>query len=242
MEPSERPSERVEAKGGWVALGYFAVYMAYLFWRPENEAMHWVTLVAAPFAIAWVSLRRGRSAGGRPAGFRATLASLGLRRGNLTRGLGWALLVGAAITVFQAFGSGRAAEIQALFRSGRALWLLPLTFTLMLFLAGFTEEVFFRGFIQTRVEALTGSRWGAVIVVALLFGFYHLPYAYLNPAWPSHGDWGAAWVAAMGQGVPGGLILGALYVVSRGNLLACVVLHSLINAAPAMTMIHFGGG
>jgi membrane protease YdiL (CAAX protease family) len=45
----------------------------------------------------------------------------------------------------------------------------------------------------------------------------------------------------MGNGVPGGLVLGALYVVSRGNLLACVVLHSLINAAPAMTMIHFGG-
>ena len=28
--------------------------------------------------------------------------------------------------------------------------------------------------------------------------------------------------------------------VSRCNLLACVVLHSLINVAPAMTMIHFG--
>lgn len=230
MEPNGRPSARVQARDGWVALGYFALYMAYLFRRPENEAMHWVTLVAVPLAIAWVSLRRG------------VFASLGLRRRSLATGLGWALLAGAAITVFQAFGSANAAEIQALFRSGRALWLLPLTFTLMLFLAGFTEELFFRGFLQTRVEALTGSRWGAVLVVALLFGFYHLPYAYLNPSWPSYGDWGAAWVAALGQGVPGGLILGALYVVSRGNLLACVVLHSLINAAPAMTMIHFGGG
>ncbi len=82
----------------------------------------------------------------------------------------------------------------------------------------------------------------AVLITAILFGLYHLPYAYLNPQWPSYGEWGAAWGAALGNGIPGGLILGGLYVISRGNLLACVLLHSLINAAPAMTMIRFAGG
>jgi hypothetical protein len=139
------------------------------------------------------------------------------------------------------FFGGQADAIQDLIRTGRAVWLFPMTFLLMVALAGFTEEVMFRGYLQTRVETLLDSRWWAVVVTSVLFGLYHLPYAYMNPRWPSHGDWGAAWIAAMGNGVPGGLVLGALYVVSRGNLLACVVLHSLINAAPAMTMIHFGG-
>jgi membrane protease YdiL (CAAX protease family) len=170
------------------------------------------------------------------------LGTLGFRRGNLTRGLVWAVVLGLAISVLQVWGSERAAAVQELIVSGRALFLFPLTFALMLMTAGFTEEVFFRGFLQTRVAVLIKSKWLAVLVVALLFGVYHLPYAYLNPRWPSTGDWGLAWTAALGNGVPGGLILGALYVLTRGNTLACVVLHSLINAVPAMTMIRFSGG
>lgn len=234
MRNESRPSAVVFPRDGYVALGYFALYLAYLFWRPEGEALHWVTLVAVPFGIAFLSLPGDRR------GVREAAASLGARRGNLTTGLQWALGVGALITMFQVFGGSYAAEIQELVRSGRALWLFPLTFLLMLATAGFTEEVFFRGFLQTRLERLTGSRWAGVVVVAALFGLYHLPYAYLHPSWPSHGDWGAAWVAALGQGVPGGLVLGALYVVSRGNVVACIVLHAFINAAPVMTMVRFG--
>ncbi len=82
------------------------------------------------------------------------------------------------------------------------------------------------------------------MVTPILFGIYHVPYAYLNPNWPSAGDWGAAWLAALGQGIPGGLILGGMYLWSRQNLFASVVLHSLINAIPGMAMIRFsvGGG
>ena len=77
--------------------------------------------------------------------------------------------------------------------------------------------------------------------MALLFGVYHLPYAYFNPFWPSAGDWSAAWVAALGNGVPGGLVLGTLYVKSNRNLVPCIVLHSMIGAFPAMTLLKFGG-
>jgi membrane protease YdiL (CAAX protease family) len=88
------------------------------------------------------------------------------------------------------------------------------------------------------------SRVAALVVTPILFGIYHVPYAYLNPNWPSAGDWGAAWLAALGQGIPGGLILGGMYLWSRQNLFASVVLHSLINAIPVMAMIRFsvGGG
>ena len=106
---------------------------------------------------------------------------------------------------------------------------------------GAVRHLHLLGFLQTRLEVLTRSRVAAVILASICFGLYHLPYAYFNPAWPSAGDWGAAWISAMGQGVPGGLLLGTLYLVSRRNVLACAVLHSLINALPAMTMIRMGG-
>ena len=214
MHTVREPDHRPTARNGWIGLAYYLAYLAWLFRRPENEAAHWLTMVLIPLAIAWLALPRGTR------GLRAALASVGLRRGNLRRGVGWALLVGVLFTVFQVFAGGHAEAIQALFRSGRAFWLLPFSFAMMLVLAGFTEEFLFRGFIQTRLEALFRSRWAAVLVTAFLFGVYHLPYAYLNPRWPSHGEWGAAWTAALGNGMPGGLVLGALYVVSRGNLLA----------------------
>lgn len=236
MEPVGRPSERLVARDGWIALAYFSVYLGYLFWRQETELAHWLTMVMVPLAIAYASVPPGER------GLGAALATLGLRRGNLGNGVWWALLGGALITAFQVFFGGRAEEIQKLIRSGRALWLFPISFVLMLAMAGFTEEVLFRGFLQTRLEKLLRSRWAAAAGAALLFGVYHLPYAYSNPRWPSHGDWGEAWRAALGNGVPGGLVLGAVYVASRGNLLACVLLHSLINAAPVMTMLHFRGG
>jgi membrane protease YdiL (CAAX protease family) len=136
---------------------------------------------------------------------------------------------------------GNRQEILALVESGRALWLYPLMLLLMFGMAGFTEEFFFRGFLQTRLEVLTRSPWTAIAIVTVMFSLYHVPYAYLNPMWPSAGDWGLAWQAAFSNGVPGGLVLGALYTLSGRNLVPCIVLHSMINAAPAMTLIKFGG-
>ena len=74
----------------------------------------------------------------------------------------------------------------------------------MLLTAGFTEEVFFRGCLQTRSIAQAGSRLAGLLGSAAL------------------------------------LMVGGLYLVSRGNLLACVVLHAGINAAGAMTMNKVG--
>jgi membrane protease YdiL (CAAX protease family) len=41
----------------------------------------------------------------------------------------------------------------------------------------------------------------------------------------------------MGQGVAGGLILGFVFVRARGNLLAPVLVHALINSVPGMVLI-----
>ena len=76
---------------------------------------------------------------------------------------------------------GQRREILALIESGQALWLYPLMLLLMFLMAGFTEEFFFRGFLQTRIEGLTSSPWTAVAIVAVLFSVYHLPCAFFNP-------------------------------------------------------------
>ena len=99
-----------------------------------------------------------------------------------------AVLLGVAFSVMQAMGgSEHAQEIREVLRSGRVFVALPVALLAMMLTAGFTEEFFFRGFLQNRLEQLTSSRVAAVVLASLAFGVYHLPYAYLNPNWPSAG-------------------------------------------------------
>ena len=220
----------------WVAVPYFALYLAYLFWNPESEFFHWATLVVLPLLLVVLLQDRG------PNRFSRAFASFGLSKHGLWRGAVVAVGLSVVACLFQLRFSRYSDEIWAIIRSGHVFYLLPLVFLLLMLTAGFTEEFFFRGFLQTRLELLLRSKWLALIVASFCFGLYHVPYAYLNPNWPSSGDFGAALMSAMGQGVPGGLILGGLYIGSNRNLLPCVIVHSSINALPAMTLIRFGGG
>jgi membrane protease YdiL (CAAX protease family) len=185
-----------EPRGPWLASVYFVVYLAYLFWRPEGELKHWVTLVIIPWVmVTFLYLRGGES-------IREVWGSFGLRRGGLLRGMGATLILGVVLGLVQVSLSRSGPAFLEAVSTGRALYMFPLAFVLMLLTAGFTEEFFFRGFLQTRLESLTRSRWLGLLLASVLFGLYHLPYAYLNPHWPSHGDRGAAVGAALGQAFP----------------------------------------
>ena len=184
------PAEDVtweEARPGdiesWLALIYFGLYLPYLFWSREGELGHWGTMVLLPLLLV-LAFNRGVE---RPVV--SALGSFGLRRGNLRTGLGVTILLGVVLGLVQVFFSRSGPQVLEAARNGSALYLFPLAFLLMLLLAGFTEEFFFRGFLQTRLEALSGSKWVALLVTAFWFGVYHLPYAYFNPHWPSAGDW-----------------------------------------------------
>jgi membrane protease YdiL (CAAX protease family) len=172
---------------------------------------------------------------------KATLSAVGLERGRSTNGILWAILIGLALSGLQLVLSRNKDVIWGLIVSGKALILFPLTLIIMLLTAGFTEEFFFRGVLQTRMQCLFKSKVVAVVVTSLLFGLYHLPYAYLNPRWPSHGNWPEAFGAAFGQGVPMGLILGTLYVRTKNNLVACIFVHALINSLPGMLIVKIRG-
>jgi len=52
----------------------------------------------------------------------------------------------------------------------RAILIFPLTFVLMALTAGFTEEFFFRGVLQTRLARALRSRAAGVVAAAQLFG------------------------------------------------------------------------
>ena len=54
------------------------------------------------------------------------------------------------------------------------LWLLAALAVLSFCSAGFTEEMFYRILLQTRLERVLG-RWNAIAAGALLFGLFHLP-------------------------------------------------------------------
>ena len=219
------------------AVAYFALYLAFSFWSPGSEMRNYLTLVAVPLLLV-VLLRSGDPIHRRPS---PVLASFGLRRGNLKTGVAAAVVLGLLLGLFQLTQRSAGPELWELIRTGKALYLFPLAAIFGLLTAGFTEEFFFRGFLQTRVEQLAGSPWIAVLVVTVAFGLYHVPFAYLNPHWPTVGDFPAALRLGMVEGGLGGLILGAAYVLWKRNLLACIVLHGMIDAVPITTMIKFGG-
>ncbi|MGA7270851.1 MAG: CPBP family intramembrane glutamic endopeptidase [Acidimicrobiia bacterium] len=228
----ERDGRRIEAL---YALVYYVVYVGYLGIHQESEFWHWVTLVILPFWL--ISLLQRRRSG--QWSLKAGLGTVGLRRGNLARGLIWVLPSGLAISLgLQLIFSSNSQEFIDIMTSPRVLYLAPLTFLLLTVTAGFTEEFFFRGIIQTRLSELLGSRVLAVLAVSVLFALYHLPYAYLNPAWPSHGDFGAAVGAAMFNGAFGGVVIGFVYALANGNLMAAVIAHSLIDLLPAMALFQ----
>ena len=93
--------------------------------------------------------------------------------------------------------------------------------------AAIGEELVFRGFLLTRLEALLGGGRMAlaagVVVQALLFG-------------AAHGSQGLGGVILTGVT---GVMLGLVYVVSRRSLLACMLLHALVDTV-SLTAVFLG--
>jgi membrane protease YdiL (CAAX protease family) len=208
---------------------YFALYLAYLFVNPEGEFLHWLTLVLLPLiALAWIGPDR------RP---RPLLRSIGLDPSRATRGIGLTLLLGAAFQVIQFLNVKQRGEFLAVLERPFG-FLLPVGgFLLLLGTVATTEEVFFRGIMQSRLAALWHNQMLALMLTTVAFALYHVPYAYLNPAWPSAGDLPAAVRLAAVNGLVGGLALGTVYWRSGGNLVAAIVLHALIDLVPVTRLM-----
>jgi len=230
----EAGRRRTAGRDGLLVLAYYGLFMVYNSAVRESELLHWVTFVLLPLAFGYVVVRH-RQRGG----LCEVLESVGLRRGNLMRGVPLAVLLGVALRLLQLLVSNRSAAIWEMVVSGRIILYLPLTLGLLFLTAGFTEEFFFRGVLQTRLAVWWQREVPALLVAAALFGFYHFPYAYLLASSPSRGELGAA-LGECAYGAVAGVIFGVVYWRSRRNLLAAVTVHVLINALPSTTMVHFG--
>ena len=97
------------------------------------------------------------------------------------------------------------------FNDWRTVWpLLAIAIT-----SGVGEEVLLRGIVFRLVEKLGGT-WIALAVSAAIFGAAHL----FNPA--------ASWVAAVAIAIEAGILLGAIYMLTR-RLWAAIGLHAAWN-------------
>ena len=237
---SSETIDRVAYEGNnlqFIFIAYTLIYIGSLFFRLENEAEHWPTMVLIPLAILLLVQRQSTL----KTTAIALIRTLGLSLDGLRKGFLVGAAVGIPMSVFQLYYSERSDSIFAILGSSKVFIVLPMTFVLMLFTAGFTEEFLFRGVLQNAIGRLVKSNILTVLMSSLVFGLYHLPYAYLHPNWPSHGDLAWAFRSAMGQGMIGGIIFGGIYVGTKRNLWATVFAHTFVNLLPAMTMLKMGG-
>jgi membrane protease YdiL (CAAX protease family) len=224
--PSGRAS-RVEAA---FATGYFCLYLGYLFVHPESELLHWLSLVLLPLA--------GLAAVGRYASPRALLNSIGLDWKRARNGWLSVLLFGTAFQILQFLNVRQREEILGILQQPFGVLLPVAAFGLLMVTVATTEEVFFRGVLQTRLAIYFRSDLAGLALTTIAFTLYHVPYAYLKPSWPSAGDLSQAFQLAAANGVIGGLALGVVYWRSRRNLLAPMLLHALIDLIPATRLVH----
>jgi membrane protease YdiL (CAAX protease family) len=148
-----------------------------------------------------------------------------------------AMVLVLVLQIVQLMNRHQRAALDPILSSTHALWIVPAAFLFVMVTAAFTEEVFFRGLIQRSVARKANSDVAGVLVATIAFSLYHVPYAYLNPAWPSAGDMVHAVQLSFVNGVPVGLIIGALYVRSRYNLIAPILVHAAVDWIPAIVAL-----
>lgn len=102
--------------------------------------------------------------------------------------------------------------------------------TSLVFFTAIGEEVFFRGYVQSRLNGVFGRPWrfwGAsfgpgLFIASLLFGLIHV----FNPTKPYEGRWEFSWVWGAGAFLVGGVLYGYLREWT-GSIWCGTVVHAL---------------
>jgi membrane protease YdiL (CAAX protease family) len=115
-------------------------------------------------------------------------------------------------------------------------FVISFCFSIMLF--GFTEELFFRGMLQSRMAIVLNSNIRALLVTSFLFGIYHFPNLYFNPNTQTHGNLGWSIASFVTEQMFAGILLGILWMRYK-NLYLNILLHGLIDTLFVMAMIKF---
>lgn len=148
------------------------------------------------------------------------------------------LLLGVAFQSLQLVNRSQRTEFVALLRAPCGALVPIAAYLLLLGTVATTEEVFFRGILQRRWATLLNNEAGGLGAATIAFLLYHVPYAYLNPSWPSAGHFAAAIQLALANGAVTGLVLGTVHWRTGHNLLASIALHGPIDLIPASRVVH----
>jgi membrane protease YdiL (CAAX protease family) len=201
-----------------------------------NGFTNWFFLVLVPFGLLLISRRSDVS-------LRNTLRSVGLAGTNTPLALNISLLIIVLLIPLLAFvGEQQRLALRILLyaplRGGLAL---IVAFVLALLTAGFVEEFFFRGVLQSRLEAVLGSQPRALLIASLLFGLFHLPAYFFSALEPTRGNllWAAASVIT--EPMVTGLLFGILWIRTR-NLAAPVLVHAFIDALAMLPALRLAAG
>jgi uncharacterized protein len=162
------------------------------------------------------------------------LASFGLSRAAFARLAGRdglaALVIGAAICIFQFYVGNAAAPIRNGEIAGTTLWLGgALTFIWLVIEVGLVEEFFFRGVVQTRLAAVFRSELAGLFLMALIFGLIHAPGMVLR---------GAGGAEGLGSGVDP--LTAMSYVIAIQSVAAIFLglVWMRTHSLPAVMIIH----
>lgn len=201
-----------------------------------NQFTNWFFLVLVPLGL--LTLIRGRGVS-----LRATLRSIGFTRTNMRDAVKLAVLImPLTIPLLYVVGDQQRAAIQMIFHTPlRAVLSFLACFVLALLTAGFVEEFFFRGIIQSRLATCLGSELRGLLVASLLFGLVHLPMYFYSPFEPTHGNLGWSVTNILTEQTMAGVLLGMLWIRTH-NLAAPVLLHTFIDALAMMSMFRIGTG
>lgn len=225
---------------GSLALGWFlAFFVASMVTHDNsifgNEGAKWMWFVILPVSGIWLVGRSHRS-------FKDTLRSIGIQRQGIKKALLLGLLAFMVMSpaIIISLSATQTDKLQDLLNYPMKLAvMIPVGFVLMLATAGFTEEVFFRGILQTRLSWWFGSDIRGCLLAAFLFGIYHLPYAFFDVSWPTYGNWLWAVTSVITEQMVAGLLLGVLWMRTR-NLGASVLCHALINTIAILASMNIG--
>jgi len=147
-----------------------------------------------------------------------------------------AVLLFIVMTFFQgAFGNGFR-KIADAGLTGAPLALATLaSFVWMSIEAGLVEEFSFRGIVQTRLEQLTRSAAGGIVITSIVFALIHVPGLYLRTGQTNESFTKPSLLFAICYAItilsPIALFLGYLWSRTR-NLLLVVLVHGAIDMVP----------
>lgn len=201
-----------------------------------NQFTNWLFLVLVPSGLLALIRRRAVSLG-------VTLRSVGLTRTGMKDALKLAaLIMPLSIPLFCIVGDQQRTAVQMMFHTPlRAGVSFLVSFVLALLTAGFVEEFFFRGVLQSRLAVCLNSEWRGLLVTSFLFGLLHLPMYFFSPFEPTHGNLVWAVTSIITEQTVLGVLLGIVWVRTR-NLSAPVLLHTFIDAIAMMPVLKLGIG